>query len=96
MAMLPESLEAAIILYVHKSLRQAGFDKFVWEINQSFHLKIVGPKVRRLIASCDICQRVTHSNRSVDIKERNHVPNKPGELSSIDFYGPLPTGRRGE
>ena len=94
-AMLPECLEAPIIQYVHTSLGHAGVDKCVWEINQSFHLKNVGRKVRRLIASCDICQRVKHPNRSLDIQERSHVPDKPGELCSIDLYGPLPTGRGG-
>jgi hypothetical protein len=63
-AMLPECLETPIIQYVHKSLGHAGVDKCVWEINQSFPLKNVGRKVCRLIASCDICQRVKHPNRS--------------------------------
>jgi hypothetical protein len=93
--MLPECLEAPIIHYVHTSLGHAGVDKCVWEINQSFHLKNVRRQVRKLIASCDICQRVKHPNRSLDIKERSHVPNKPRELCSIDLYGPLPTGRGG-
>ena len=39
---------------------------------------------------------MTHTNRSVDIQERSHVLSKPGELSSIDLYGPLPTRRGGE
>jgi hypothetical protein len=91
--MLPECLEATIIHYVHASLRHAGVDKCVWEINQSFHLKNVGRKMRKLIASCDTCQRVKHPNRSLDIQEMSHMPNKPGELCSIDLYGPLPTGR---
>jgi hypothetical protein len=61
---LPESLEALIIQYV--SLGHAGVDKCVWDIN----LKNVGRKVRRLIALCDICQRVKHSNRSLRHKRK--------------------------
>jgi len=91
--MLPECFEAPNIQYVHTSLGHAGVDKCVWEINHSFHLKNVGHKVRRLIASCDICQSVKHPNRSLDIQERSHVPSKPGELCSIALYVPLPTGR---
>jgi len=68
-SMLPECLEAPIIQYVYTSLGHAGVDKCDWEINQSFHLKNVGRKVLRLIASCDICQRVKHPNRSLDIKK---------------------------
>ena len=70
---------------MHTSLGHAGVDKCVWEINQSFHLKNAGRKVHKLIASCDICQRVKHPNRSVDIQERSHVPSKPGELCSEPF-----------
>jgi hypothetical protein len=94
-AILPECLEVGIIQYVHASLGHAGVDKCVWEINQSFYLKNVKRKVRRLIASCDTCQRVKHPNRSLDIQESGHVRSKLGELCSIYLYGPLPTGRRG-
>jgi hypothetical protein len=55
-AILPECLETPIIQYVHTSLGHAGVDKCVWEINQSFRLKNVGRKVRRLIASCDMSE----------------------------------------
>lgn len=51
--------------------------------------------MHRIIASCDICQRVKLPNSSLDMKERNHAPSKPGELCSINLYGPLPTGRGG-
>ena len=94
-AMLPECLEATTIRYVHMSLGHAAVDNCVWEINQAFHLKNVGRKVRRFIASCDICQRAKHPNRYIDLKERSHVSSKPGELCSIDLYGSLPTGRGG-
>jgi len=93
--MLPECFKAPIFLYVHTSLGHAGVDKCVCEINQSFHLKNVGLKVRRFNASCVVCQRVKHPNRSLDIEERSHVSNKPGELCSVVVYGPLPTGRGG-
>lgn len=52
--------------------------------------------MRRFVASRDMCQRVKHLNRSSDIKGRNHVPSKPGELCSINLCGPLPTGRGGD
>jgi hypothetical protein len=54
-AKLPECFEAPIIQHVHKSLGHAAVVKCVWEINQTFYLKNVGRKMRKLIASCDIC-----------------------------------------
>jgi len=92
-ATLTECLEIHIIQYVHTSLGHAGVDKCAWKINQSFRLKNVGRKLRRLIASCDKCQRVKHPNRSLDKEEMSHVPNKPRELCSIDLYWLLPNGR---
>jgi hypothetical protein len=58
-------------------------------------LKNIGRKVQKFVASCDTCQRVKHPNRALDIEERSHLPEGPGELCSIDFYGLLPTGRGG-
>jgi hypothetical protein len=92
-AMLPANLEIPVIQYVHKSLGHAGVDKCIWEVKRSFHLKNIGRKVRKFIASCDICQRVKHPNRSIDIEERSHLPKEPGDLCSIDFYGPVPIGK---
>jgi hypothetical protein len=94
-AMLPECLEVPVIQYVHVSLGHAGVDKCICEINQNFHLKNIGRKVRKFLSSCDTCQRVKHPNRSLDIQERIQVPTKPGELCSVDLYGALPTGRGG-
>jgi hypothetical protein len=94
-AMLPECFEIPIIQYVHRSLGHTGVDKCIWEIKRSFHLKNIGRKVRKFVASCDTCQRVKHPNRSLHIEERSHIPKQPGDLCSIDFYGPLPTGRGG-
>jgi translation initiation factor 2 beta subunit (eIF-2beta)/eIF-5 len=94
-AMLPECFEMPIIQYVHRSLGHTGVDKCIWEIKRSFHLKNIGRKVRKFDASCDTCQRVKYPNRSLDIEERSHIPKQPGELCSIYFYGPLPTGTGG-
>jgi hypothetical protein len=93
--MLPECLEMPVIKYVHETLGYSGVDKCTYEINQAYHLKNIGRKVRKFTASCDICQRVKHPNRSVDTEERSHLPMKPGDLCAIDIYGSLPTGRGG-
>ena len=72
--MLPECLEMPVIKYVHETLGHSGVDKCTYEINQAYHLKNIGRKVRKFTASCDICQRVKHPNRSVDAEERSHLP----------------------
>jgi hypothetical protein len=92
---LPRNLEYRIISYVHALLGHQGTDKCMYHLSYSFYIKNLGRKVRKQISHCDICQRVKHPNRAYEIGPRSHLPTKPGELMSLDLYGPLPTGRGG-
>jgi transposase InsO family protein len=93
--MLPKGLELSVLEYVHQSLGHAGTDKCVSHIKAMFYIKNLGRKVRRYVATCDVCQKVKHPNWAANIEPLSHLPQKPGELTAIDFYGPLPTGRGG-
>jgi transposase InsO family protein len=94
-AMLPRQLEHRVIEYVHTLSGHPGTDKCMQNIAHSFHIKSLGRKVRRFVAYCDICQRAKHPNRAYEMDRVSHLPTKPGELLSVDLYGPLPTGRGG-
>ena len=94
-AMLPAKLEQKLLKYIHLSLGHLGVDKCVSEINYVFHVNNLGRKIRKFIAECDVCQRVKHPNRSIEIEERHHLPKLPGDLCAIDIYGNLPTSRGG-
>jgi hypothetical protein len=91
--MLPKDLEIPIIKYVHESLGHQGTDKCFHQISVMFCFRNLGRKLRKYIASCDTCQRVKHPNRAVEVKPLPHLPTKPGELTAVDLYGPLLTGR---
>jgi hypothetical protein len=41
------------------------------------------------LSHCETCKQVKSPNRSLEIEPRAHLPDKPGELLSIDLYGPL-------
>jgi hypothetical protein len=92
-AMLPKQLEHRVIEYVHMLSRHQGTDKCMLQIAQSFLLKSLGRKVRKYVAHCDICQRVKHPNRAYEVETLSHLPTNPGDLLSVDLYGPLPVGR---
>jgi hypothetical protein len=92
---LPSELEDKVIKYVHTLSGHQGTDRCIEQINHTFYVRNLGRKVRRFISHCDICQRVKHPNRSYDVEVRAHLPSEPGELMSLDLYGPLPTGRAG-
>jgi hypothetical protein len=93
--MLPEELETPIIKYIHEYLGHQGTDKCFCQIAAMFSIKNLGRKLRRYIASCGTCQRVKHPNRAVNVESLSHLPTQPGELTAVDFYGPLPVGRGG-
>jgi hypothetical protein len=38
---------------------------------------------------------VKHPNRAYEIEKVSHLPTRPGELLTVDLYGPLPSGRGG-
>jgi hypothetical protein len=94
-AMIPKQLEHRVIEYVHTLSGHQGTDKCMSQIAQSLHLKSLGRKVRKYVAHCDICQRVKHPNRAYEVAKLSHLPTRPGELLTVDLYGPLPTGRGG-
>jgi transposase InsO family protein len=92
---LPSGLENRVIHFVHTSSGHQGTDRCMHDIALTFYVRSLGRKVRKFVSRCDVCQRVKHPNRSYEIESRSHLPTKPGELMSLDLYGPLPTGRGG-
>jgi hypothetical protein len=60
-----------------------------------FYIRNLGRKLWKFVASCDTCQKVKHPNRAVKVEPLSHLPKNPGDLTAVDFYGPLPTGRGG-
>jgi len=86
---LPSELEKQVTDYVHTSLQHLGTEKCMAQIANTFHVKGLGRKVRKMISFCDICQRVKHPNRSYAAGYRSHLPTSPGELCACDLFGHL-------
>jgi hypothetical protein len=59
----------------------------------SFHVHQGTRKKRKVIATCEKCQRAKHSHIKYMTETRSHFPTAPGELCAVDLYGKLPTGR---
>jgi hypothetical protein len=64
-AMLPTCLEAKIFRFVQKTLGHLGVDKCLEEIRHVFQVTDIGKKLRKFIASCDVCQRVKHPQQVI-------------------------------
>jgi hypothetical protein len=93
--LLPKNLQYRVISYVHALLGHQGTEKCVYHFSYSFYIKNLGRKVRKYVSHCDVCQHVKLPNRAYEIETQSHLPTQPGELMSLDLYGPLPTGRGG-
>jgi len=92
-AMLRTCLEAKIFRFVHKTLGPLGVHKCLEEIRYVFQVRDLGKKLRRFIASCDVCQRVKHPNTSFTIEEKLHFPTIPGDICEVDIYGSIPVSK---
>jgi hypothetical protein len=84
-----------LINFVHQTYGHAGVDKCLPILSDEFHIKGLGRKIRKVLSCCDTCQRVKFSTRVCDVEIRSHCPRAPGELLSVDLYGPLPVLRGG-
>jgi hypothetical protein len=91
-AVLPTCLDANILRFVHHALGHLGVYKCLEEIRCVFEIRDLGGKLRRFIASSDVCQRVMHPNRCL-ILRKIHCPTGPGEVRAGDIYGSLPVSK---
>lgn len=64
-------------------------------MTEDFYYRGLRHLVNRFIATCDSCQRNKYSNRNSSAPMQHVIPQRPGDLLSIDFYGPLPVSRGG-
>jgi len=71
------SLENKVIKFVHLSLGHAGSEKCIAEISQTFYIKNLCKKVRKILSCCDVCHCVKHPNRSYEFESRSHLSKKP-------------------
>ena len=69
--------------------------KVIKMLNDLFYNPKLAKKVRRRLASCDSCQRNNVTNQTSFSEMKNYLPERPNEISSIDFYGPLPASKGG-
>lgn len=60
-----------------------------------FYWRGMQKSIKKYVVSCDTCQRVKYLNTSMEGEYHLVVSKEPGDLLTIDFYGPLPRGRGG-
>lgn len=91
----PSELESDLIKTFHESMCHAGSERVSLNIAENFYIKKLGRKVRRIISSCDLCQRAKSMNISYDIPINPIIREAPNDLVCLDHHGRIPMGRFG-
>ena len=50
-------------------------------------------RIERIVKSCDLCQKTKFPNRSLLGEMHSLISENPGDLVTVDYYGPLPQSR---
>ena len=64
-------------------------------LNDFFYYPKLTKIVRRRLSSCDSCQRNKVTNQTCFSEMKNYLPERPNEILSIEFDGPLPASKGG-
>lgn len=86
----PRDLVPLLIESVHERLGHPGVYKTTEYLRIFYYWKGLRRDVKRHVKLCDMCQRVKHPSKSNEGKYYPIVPDQPGDLVAVDFYGPLP------
>ena len=84
-----------IIDEYHEMYAHIGPLRVIKMLNDFFYYTKMAKIVSRRLASCDSCQRNKVTNQTCFSEMKNYQPERPNEILSIDFYGPLPASKGG-
>lgn len=91
----PHTISEIIVETSHERLGHQGFQKTLKFIQKHYFWKGLRKQVKKFIKICDNCQRTKHLNICMEGKFKPILPEGPGEILSVDFFGPLPKSRGG-
>ena len=93
--MIPSRFHELLILAIHEAYGHIGVKKMRKLPEEDFYIKNLRHKVAYLVSTCGVCQRNKPTTHPLKGPLQNILPERPGELLSVDFYGPLPTSTGG-
>ena len=92
---IPEELTQELIIVTHGKIGHPGVYKTLEYLKQFFYWKDMSRQTKRCVLACDLCQRVKHLTIAMEGEYNLVQADRPNELITVDFYGPLPRGRGG-
>ncbi|XP_023288921.1 uncharacterized protein LOC111674083 [Orussus abietinus] len=93
--MVPSLYVDLLINECHEIYGHCGAKKCYLILRETFYFPRCYKRIRKRLSACDSCQRNKIYTVGSFAEMQNIIPRKPRELASVDFYGPLPTGKGG-
>ena len=91
----PYSIKNELVIATHEKLGHPGVYKTLLYLSRYYYWRNMKQDVKRIVLSCDLCQRVKHISVAMEGEFQLVAASEPCELVTVDFYGPLPRGRGG-
>lgn len=91
----PYKLQSKLIWHYHYELGHFGAEKIYNVMKTSFHWRSMLKRIKRLLRTCDLCQKTKRRNYHIEGTMQPVIANEIGQLVSVDYYGPLPTAQGG-
>ena len=88
---IPDRILIPFVTDIHEAYGHVGAYKTFKTINESLFAPKMLKRIKKILKPCEICQRSKHLTIRYDEILQPILVNKPNEILSIDFYGPLPT-----
>jgi hypothetical protein len=90
---LPEIFVDDVIRIFHEQYGHFGITKIYSLMNRHFFFRRMLSRIERFVKSCDTCQNCKFPNRELSGEMHPIIPENPGDLVTVDYYGPLPESR---
>ena len=92
---IPDYFAKKLVNELHYIYAHIAHKKIFKMTDEDFSFSNMRRKIHSWIRSCDICQKVKYRNNIGIAPLQTIKVDKPNQLLSIDFIGPLPTARAG-
>lgn len=91
----PPSLINDVVWSYHYDTGHCGASKCQAAITRNFWWKGMSRTIRKILRTCDRCQKAKHPRRYLEGKWSSTLPQSKGEIVLCDYFGPLPRARGG-
>ncbi|CAH1954104.1 unnamed protein product [Acanthoscelides obtectus] len=91
---IPKEYVISLIQQQHADLGHFGYKKILHHMRELFFWPKMAKNIRQVVTSCELCQK-TKISKGLQGTYNAILPEKPGQLLTVDLMGPLPPSRGG-